>query len=79
MTQNPDKKYVVTGWADNYTGTDAVNTRLRKNRAAGVEKLLLKNGVSSDQITVTTNDNNLNELGEKCVALDRAVTIDEAK
>ncbi|MDE6207102.1 MAG: OmpA family protein [Muribaculaceae bacterium] len=79
MTQNPSKKYVVTGWADNYTGTDAINVRLRKNRAEGVQKLLVKSGVPAEQLTVTTNNGNLNDLGEKCVALDRAVTIDEAK
>lgn len=77
MAQNPDKKYVVTGWADNYTGTDNINIRLRKNRAAGVEKLLLKNGVKESQLEVTTNNGNLSDLGEKCVALDRAVTIEE--
>lgn len=77
MSQNPDKKYVVTGWADNYTGTDNINIRLRKNRAAGVEKILLKNGVLESQLEVTTNNGNLSDLGEKCVALDRAVTIEE--
>lgn len=77
MSQNPDKKYVVTGWADNYTGTDNINIRLRKNRAEGVQKLLVKNGVAASQLEVTTNNGNLSDLGEKCVALDRAVTIDE--
>lgn len=79
MTQNSDKKYTVTGWADNYTGTDNINMRLRKNRAEGVAKLLKRNGVPESQITVTTNNGNLNDLGEKCVALDRAVTIEENK
>ncbi|MCM1067219.1 MAG: OmpA family protein [Muribaculaceae bacterium] len=79
MTQNPDKKYVLTGWADNYTGTDNINMRLRKNRAEGVQKLLVRNGVKDSQLTVTTNNGNLSDLGEKCVALDRAVTIEEAK
>ncbi|MBO4943266.1 MAG: OmpA family protein [Muribaculaceae bacterium] len=79
MTQNSDKKYTVTGWADNYTGTDNVNIRLRKNRAEGVAKLLKRNGVPESQITVTTNNGNLSDLGEKCVALDRAVTIEENK
>lgn len=79
MTQNPDKKYVLTGWADNYTGTDNINVRLRKNRAEGVAKLLVRNGVPESQITTTTNNGNLSDLGEKCVALDRAVTIEEAK
>lgn len=79
MTQNSDKKYTVTGWADNYTGTDNINMRLRKNRAEGVAKLLKRNGVPESQITVTTNNGNLNDLGVKCVALDRAVTIEENK
>ena len=79
MTQNSGKKYTVTGWADNYTGTDNVNMRLRKNRAEGVAKLLKRNGVPESQLEVTTNNGNLSDLGEKCVALDRAVTIEETK
>lgn len=79
MTQNPGKKYVLTGWADNYTGTDNINIRLRKARAEGVQKLLVRNGVPSSQLEVTTNNGNLSDLGEKTVALDRAVTIEEAK
>lgn len=79
MMQNPNKKYVLTGWADNYTGTDNINIRLRKNRAASVKDLLLKTGVPESQVTATTNNGNLTDLGEKCVALDRAVTIEEAK
>ena len=53
--------------------------RLRKNRAEGVAKLLKRNGVPESQLTVTTNNGNLSDLGEKCVALDRAVTIEETK
>ena len=79
MKNTPDKKFVLTGWADNYTGTDAINIRLRKNRVAGVEKQLLKAGVPASQISATTNNGNLCDLGEKFVALDRAVTIEEAK
>ncbi|MDE5727956.1 MAG: OmpA family protein [Duncaniella sp.] len=75
MKGNPDTKYTVCGWADNYTGSDAVNDRLRKARAAGVERVLLRNGVPASQLDVTTNSANLNEMGEKFVSLDRAVTI----
>ncbi|MDE6080293.1 MAG: OmpA family protein [Duncaniella sp.] len=75
MKANPNQKYVVTGWADNYTGTDQVNDRLRKARAAGVEKVLLRNGVPASQLDVTTNNGNLNDMGVKMVSLDRAVTI----
>lgn len=79
MQQNPDKKYVLTGWADNYTGTDNINMRLRQNRVNGVKNLLVRNGVAESQLTATTNNGNLSDLGVKCVALDRAVTIEEAK
>lgn len=75
MKANPDTKYTVCGWADNYTGSDAVNDRLRKARAAGVEKVLLNNGVDASQLDVTTNNANLNDMGEKFVSLDRATTI----
>lgn len=79
MAQHPDQKYVVTGWADNFTGSDAINARLRKNRAAGVEKLLIRNGVKAEQLVVVDNNtNNLHQdLGKKCASLDRAVTITE--
>ena len=79
MKDNPNTKYVITGWADNYTGNDKINTRLRKNRAASVEKQLLRAGVPAEQFEVTINHNNLVDLGEKYQALGRAVTIEEAE
>ena len=51
---------------------------LRKARVEGVQKLLVKNGVEESRLTATTNDGNLSDLGEKCVAIDRAATIEEA-
>lgn len=79
MAANPDKKYEVTGWADTYTGTTAINERLREARANGVKKVLVRNGVAESQLTVKASDNvNLHkDLGEKCASLDRAVTITE--
>lgn len=77
MKDNPSKHYTLTGWADNYTGTDQINVRLRHNRVNGVEKQLLKMGVPQSQLTATINNGNLVDLGEKYVALDRAVTIEE--
>ncbi|MEE1206858.1 MAG: hypothetical protein UHP27_01650 [Muribaculaceae bacterium] len=77
MKDNPSKHYTLTGWADNYTGTDKINVRLRHNRVNGVEKQLIKNGVPQSQLTATINNGNLVDLGEKYVALDRAVTIEE--
>ena len=79
MKDNPNQHYTLTGWADNYTGTEQINIRLRKARVAGVEKELKKNGVPASQITATTNNGSLCDLGEKFVALDRAVTIEETK
>lgn len=79
MLDNPETKYVITGWADNYTGNDQINTRLRKNRVAGVEKQLLRAGVPAEQFDATINHNNLVDLGEKYQALGRAVTIEEAE
>ena len=75
VMKNTDEKYVLTGWADNYTGTDAINKKLRKNRAANVKKMIVKAGVAEGRLETTTNDNNLTEYGEKSASLDRAVTI----
>ena len=71
------KDYVLTGWADNYTGTDAINKRLRKNRVNGVKKQLLRYGVPESQLEATTNDGNRVDLGDKVLTLDRCVTIME--
>ena len=68
---------MLTGWADNYTGTDAINKRLRKNRVNGVKKQLLRYGVPESQLEATTNDGNRVDLGDKVLTLDRCVTIME--
>lgn len=75
MQNNPDKKYILTGWADNYTGTDAINTRLRNARVDGVYNFLVKNGVNAAQLTKTIDSKNLTDFGAKAAPLDRAVTI----
>jgi len=79
MKANPNQDYVLTGYADNYTGTDAYNKRLRQNRANSVQKQLVRNGVSASQLEATICNDNLNPNGEKFVALDRCVTITEKK
>lgn len=82
MKQNPNTKYVLTGWADNYTGTPEYNETLRHNRVNGVYNQLVKLGVSESQLTATTNNGSLCNItvdGEKYVSLDRAVTIEEAE
>ncbi len=77
MKSNPNQTYVLTGYADNYTGTDAYNVKLRHNRANSVQKQLVRNGVPASQLEATINNGNLCDLGEKYVALDRCVTINE--
>lgn len=78
MKANPDKKYILTGWADNYTGNDAINTRLRNERVNGVKACLVKAGVPESQIETRIDANNLTDFGIKGAQFDRAVTIIEA-
>ncbi|MDE7142343.1 MAG: hypothetical protein K2O33_05575, partial [Muribaculaceae bacterium] len=77
MKADTSKQYVLTGWADNYTGNDAINVRLRHNRVNGVKNQLLRYGVNESQLEATTNNGNRVDLGDKCLTLDRCVTIVE--
>lgn len=79
MKANPDKNYILTGWADNYTGNDAINTRLRNERVDGVYKCLVKAGVPESQLQKRIDANNLTDYGIKGAQFDRAVTIIEAE
>ena len=79
VMKQSDKNYVLTGWADNYTGTDKINAKLRKDRVNGVKKALVRKGVAADRLDAQINDGNLTSFGAKCASLDRAVTINEAK
>lgn len=79
MKADTSKKYTLTGWADNYTGTDAINVRLRHNRVNTVKDQLVRYGVNADQLNATTNNGNRVDLGDKCLTLDRAVTIEVAE
>lgn len=79
MKENPDTKYVLTGWADNYTGNDEINSRLRNERVEGVKRCLVKAGVAEDRLEVRVDAGNLTDFGAKGAHFDRAVTIVEAK
>ncbi len=79
MKANPDKKYILTGWADNYTGNDEINTRLRNERVNGVKDCLVKAGVPESQLETRINAGNLTDYGFKRAQFDRAVTIVEAE
>lgn len=75
VMKDTNDNYTVTGWADNYTGSNKVNDRLRDARANNVKKYLVKNGVSADRISTTTGNGNLTNYGAKSASLDRAATI----
>ena len=79
MQENPNKKYILTGWADNYTGNKEINTRLRNARVNGVKAYLESCGVNPDQLDARIDANNLTDFGIKSAPLDRAVTIKEAE
>ena len=73
---DPNTRYVVTGYADKETGTDAFNAKLREARAKSVYNALVKYGVNPDQLTTATDTNPLNKFN---YVLDRAATIKIAR
>lgn len=76
MNQDTNKQYVLTGWADNFTGNDEINTRLREARVNGVKNFLVSCGVAENQLDATINPGNLEDsYGADAAPLDRAVTI----
>lgn len=79
MLANPNKKYILTGWADNYTGNDEINTRLRNERVDAVKNCLVNFGVPASQLQTRIDANNLTDYGEKGARFDRAVTVVEAQ
>ncbi|MBD5212310.1 MAG: OmpA family protein [Bacteroidales bacterium] len=80
MNQDTNKQYLLTGWADNYTGNDEINTRLREARVNGVKNYLVSCGVAESQLDATINNGNLEEnYGADAAPLDRAVTIQVKK
>lgn len=76
-----NKNYVLTGWADNYTGNDKINTRLRKDRVATVKNALVSKGVAESRLDTQIDDRNRPDadFGPKSAPLSRAVTIVRAK
>jgi len=75
VMKNEDRSYLLTGWADNYTGNDQINVRLRKGRVATVKKELINKGVAENRLETQINNGELTNYGPKCASLDRAVTI----
>lgn len=75
MKNNPNQTYILTGWADNYTGDNEINTRLRNERVNGVKAYLEACGVNPDQLEAGIDNANLTDFGKSGASLDRAVTI----
>ena len=75
VMKNENRNYLLTGWADNYTGNDQINVRLRKDRVAGVKKALVGKGIAENRLETTIDNNNLVDYGPKSASLSRAVTI----
>lgn len=77
LKADTSKKYDVKGYADTYTGTDAINNRLRQQRAENVVKQLVSRGVSAGQVTAVPVQGNLHGDNEALVSLDRCAVIVE--
>ena len=75
VMKGENRNYTLTGWADNYTGNDQINVRLRKGRVATVKKELVNLGVADSRLETQINNGELTDYGPKCASLDRAVTI----
>jgi len=75
VMKNENRDYLLTGWADNYTGNDQINVRLRKGRVATVKNELVKKGVAESRLETQINNGELTNYGPKAASLDRAVTI----
>ena len=75
VMKNENSNYLLTGWADNYTGNDNINVRLRKGRVATVKQELTKKGIADSRLETQINNGELTDYGPKCASLDRAVTI----
>ena len=77
LKADASKKYDVKGYADTYTGSDAINNRLRNQRAGNVVKQLVSRGVSADQVQAVPVQGNLHGDNEALVSLDRCAVIIE--
>ena len=78
MKQENDN-YILTGWADNYTGNDEINIKLRHDRVNGVKNTLIEKGIDGGRLQAETNNGNLVDYGPQCAPLGRAVTIQRNK
>ena len=80
VMNNENDNYTLTGWADNYTGNDDINIKLRHDRVNGVKKTLEDKGVDGGRLNTETNDANHPYATSLASApLGRCVTIERNK
>ena len=80
VMNNESDTYKLTGWADNYTGNDAINIKLRHDRVNGVKKALEDKGVDGGRLdTETNNENHPHATSLASAPLGRCVTIERNK
>ena len=76
VMNNEKDNYVLTGWADNYTGNDEINIKLRHDRVNGVKKALEDKGINGGRLSTETNNANHPDVyGAQSAPLGRCVTI----
>lgn len=76
VMNNENDNYTLTGWADNYTGNDEINIKLRHDRVNGVKKALEDKGISGGRLSTETNNANHPDVyGAQSAPLGRCVTI----
>jgi outer membrane protein OmpA-like peptidoglycan-associated protein len=74
---NENDNYRLTGWADNYTGNDDINIKLRHDRVNGVKKALEDKGIDGGRLDCeTNNDNHPYATSLASAPLGRCVTIE---
>jgi len=76
VMNNERDNYTLTGWADNYTGNDEINIKLRHDRVNGVKNTLVGKGISDSRLSTETNNANHPDVyGAQSAPLGRCVTI----
>ncbi len=76
VMNNENDNYLLTGWADNYTGNDEINIKLRHDRVNGVKNTLVGKGISESRLSTETNNANHPDVyGAQSAPLGRCVTI----
>ena len=58
VMKGENNDYRLIGWADNYTGNDDINIKLRHDRVNGVKNALVDRGVDGGRLDTETNDDN---------------------